>query len=42
MVSIKDHHLLESVGAMGIPYWRGFVDIGRERADTNQHPAGST
>jgi GT2 family glycosyltransferase len=38
MVSMKDHRLLESVGGMGIPYWRGFVDIGREEVDMDQYP----
>jgi GT2 family glycosyltransferase len=27
MVSWSDHSILDSVGAMGIPFWRGFVDI---------------
>ena len=38
MVSMEDHRLLESVGGMGIPYWRGFVDIGREEPDADQYP----
>jgi GT2 family glycosyltransferase len=40
MVSMEDHRLLESVGGMGIPYWRGFVDIGREEVDMDQYPDG--
>jgi GT2 family glycosyltransferase len=40
MVSMEDHRLLESVGGMGIPYWRGFVDIGREEVDIDQYPDG--
>jgi hypothetical protein len=38
MVSMEDHRLLESVGGMGIPYWRGFVDTGRGQIDANQYP----
>jgi len=38
MVSMEDHGLLESVGGMGIPYWRGFVDVGREEVDQGQYP----
>jgi GT2 family glycosyltransferase len=37
MVSTKDHKVLESVGGMGIPYWRGFVDAGREEHDKSQY-----
>jgi hypothetical protein len=37
MVSMEDHRDLGSVGVMGIPYWRGFVDIGREELDANQY-----
>ena len=40
VVSMEDHRLLESVGGMGIPYWRGFVDIGREEPDVNQYQDG--
>lgn len=37
MVSMQDHGLLDSVGGMGIPYWRGFVDVGKGELDTNQY-----
>jgi GT2 family glycosyltransferase len=40
MVSMEDHRLLESAGGMGIPYWRGFVDVGREEVDMGQYPDG--
>jgi len=33
IVTMKDPSRLDSVGAMGIPYWRGFVDIGKEEVD---------
>jgi GT2 family glycosyltransferase len=33
MVSMNNHQILDSVGGMGIPYWRGFVDIGKDEAD---------
>jgi len=37
MVSLGDHSRLDSVGGMGIPFWRGFVDIGREEPDHGQY-----
>ena len=37
MVSLEDHSRLDSVGGMGIPFWRGFVDIGREEPDQGQY-----
>jgi hypothetical protein len=37
MVSMSDHSILDSVGGMGIPFWRGFVDIGREEHDNGQY-----
>jgi len=37
MVSMDDHSRLDSVGGMGIPFWRGFVDIGREEYDLGQY-----
>jgi GT2 family glycosyltransferase len=37
MVSMSDHSTLDSVGGMGIPFWRGFVDIGREQHDNGQY-----
>ena len=37
MVSMEDHMRLDSVGGMGIPFWRGFVDIGREEYDRGQY-----
>ena len=40
MVSMGDHLRLDSVGGMGIPYWRGFVDIGREELDHGQYAEG--
>ena len=36
MVSMEDGSVLDSVGGMGIPYWRGFVDIGRDMVDSSQ------
>jgi GT2 family glycosyltransferase len=36
MVSMADSSVLDSVGGMGIPYWRGFVDIGRDMVDSSQ------
>ena len=32
-VSMEDHLLLDAVGGMGIAFWRGFVDIGRQEHD---------
>jgi hypothetical protein len=37
MVSVSDHSILDSVGGMGIPFWRGFVDIGRQERDNGQY-----
>jgi hypothetical protein len=37
MVSMEEPDRLDSVGGMGIPYWRGFVDIGREERDEGQY-----
>ena len=41
MVSMEHADLLDSVGGMGIPYWRGFVDIGREERDEGQYDVTS-
>jgi len=37
MVSMSQPDRLDSVGGMGIPFWRGFVDIGREERDEGQY-----
>jgi hypothetical protein len=37
MVSMDQPDRLDSVGGMGIPFWRGFVDIGREERDERQY-----
>ena len=37
IVSMQDHQILDSVGGMGIPFWRGFVDIGKGEADNGQY-----
>jgi len=37
MVSMDDHSRIDSVGGMGIPFWRGFVDIGRAEYDQGQY-----
>ena len=37
MVSMDNHEYLDSVGGMGIPFWRGFVDIGRGERDEGQY-----
>ena len=37
MVSLNDFSRLDSVGGMGIPFWRGFVDIGRDEQDQGQY-----
>ena len=37
MVAAADHGELDSVGGMGIPFWRGFVDIGRGERDRGQY-----
>lgn len=41
LVSMEDHSRLDSVGGMGIPFWRGFVDIGRKELDQRQYDSGS-
>jgi GT2 family glycosyltransferase len=38
MVSMREHRVLESVGGMGIPFWRGIVDIGTGQLDDDQYP----
>jgi len=40
MVSMIDHSVLDSVGGMGIPFWRGFVDIGKCEIDNRQYDLG--
>lgn len=40
MVSMENHRLLDSVGSMGIPYWRGFVDIGKGEPDADHYSNG--
>jgi GT2 family glycosyltransferase len=37
LVSMADPARLDSVGGMGIPFWRGFVDIGRGEVDEGQY-----
>lgn len=37
IVTMKNHHILDSVGVMGIRYWRGFVDIGKYEDDNDQY-----
>lgn len=37
LVTMSDHRLLDSVGVMGINYWRGFVDIGKYELDQHQY-----
>ena len=32
-----NHRVLDSVGVMGIKYWRGFVDIGKYERDQHQY-----
>ena len=39
MVSMENHKILLSVGGMGIPFWRGFVDIGMGELDIGQYSA---
>ncbi len=36
MVTMRDR-FLDSVGGMGIPFWRGFVDIGKGEVDRGQY-----
>jgi GT2 family glycosyltransferase len=40
MVSMENPECLDSVGGMGTPFWRGFVDIGREERDRGQYDIG--
>jgi GT2 family glycosyltransferase len=40
LVSMDDPSRLDSVGGMGIPYWRGFVDVGRGERDRGQYDHG--
>jgi hypothetical protein len=40
MVSMNNPGYLDSVGGMGIPFWRGFLDIGREERDERQYDSG--
>lgn len=37
MVTMDDHRILDSVGGTGIPFWRGFVDIGKGELDAGQY-----
>jgi len=37
MVSLENRSRLDSVGVMGIPFWRGFVGIGKEEPDKGQY-----
>jgi len=37
MVLMDDLARINSVGGMGIPLWRGFVDIGRNELDRAQY-----
>jgi GT2 family glycosyltransferase len=37
IVSMRDNRLLDSVGGMGIRFWRGFVDIGKGEPDRGQY-----
>lgn len=37
MVQMADRSRIDSVGGMGIPFWRGFVDIGRGEPDRGQY-----
>lgn len=37
LVTMEDHGILDSVGGMGIKYWRGFVDIGKYELDKGQY-----
>ncbi len=37
MVSMRNTIYLDSVGGMGIPFWRGFVDIGKGERDYGQY-----
>ncbi len=37
LVTMNDPGILDSVGVMGIKYWRGFVDIGKYERDRGQY-----
>jgi GT2 family glycosyltransferase len=37
LVTMKNLGVLDSVGVMGIKYWRGFVDIGKYETDRGQY-----
>ena len=37
LVTMENHGVLDSVGGMGIRYWRGFVDIGKHELDIGQY-----
>jgi hypothetical protein len=37
IVSMENHSCLDSVGGMGIPFWRGFVDVGHGEPDRGQY-----
>jgi GT2 family glycosyltransferase len=37
LVTMKNLGILDSVGVMGIKYWRGFVDIGKYERDRSQY-----
>ncbi len=37
LVTTKNPEILDSVGVMGIKYWRGFVDIGKYETDRGQY-----
>jgi len=41
MVSMENRLRLDSVGGMGIPFWRGFVDIGLDELDRGQYDHGN-
>jgi len=41
MVSLEDLSRLDSVGGIGIPFWRGFVDMGRNESDQGQYDHAS-
>lgn len=37
LVSMTEKPYIDSVGGIGIPFWRGFVDIGRNELDQGQY-----
>jgi len=39
LVSMQDHQKLDSLGGVGIRYWRGFRDIGKNESDNRQYDA---